>query len=107
MTHFGLKPSLGFTKFGHDTDFKQMLMGTKTSLRRAKQQDMTFVKAAPRQRPLQLPLLLNEGLVFSPTGLDLTALHPPTFQKPIQQQTQQMQRRMIVPANGDRRAGTT
>ena len=84
-----------------------MLTSMKTSLREAKGQDITYVRVAPRRKPLRQSLLLDKGLVFNPRGLDLTALHPPTFQKPIQQQTQQMQRRMIVPANDNRRAETT
>ena len=107
MTYFWIKPSPGFTTSGHNTYFKQTLTSTKTSLRRAKRMDITYVRASPRRRPLQLSLLLDKGLVFSPTGLDLTALHPLTFQKPIQQQTQRMQRRMIAPVKDNRRAETT
>ena len=107
MTYFSLNQPSSLTTFGYDTHFNEMLTSTKTSLRRGKRQDITYVRAAPRRTPLQLSLLLNEGLVFRPRGLYLTALHPPTFHKPIQQQTQQMQRRMIVTANDNRRAETT
>ena len=106
-TYFWLKQSSSLTTFGHDTYFKQMMTSMKTSLRRAKRQDITYVRAAPRRRPLQLSLLLDKGLVFRPTGLDLTTFYPPTFQKSIQQKTQRVQRRMIVPSNDDRRAETT
>ena len=74
-----------------------MLTGTETSLRGAKRQDITYVRAAPRRRPLQLSLLLNEGLVFRPASLNLTALDPSTIQKTIEHETQQMQWRMIAP----------
>ena len=84
-----------------------MLTSTKISLRRAKRQDITYVRAAPSRRPLQLSLLLHKGLVLSPTSLNLNALDPPSFQKPIQQKTKQMQRRVVVPANDDYRARTT
>ena len=107
MTYFCLNQSSSLTTFGYDTHFKQMLTSTKTSLRRAKRQDITYVRAAPRRTPLQLSLLLDKGLVFRPRGLYLTALYPPTFQKPIQQQTQQMQRRMVVTANDNHRAELT
>ena len=69
---------------GHDTYFKQMLTSTETSLRGAKRQDVTYVRAAPRRRPLQLSLLLNEGLVFTPANLDLTALAPSMIQETIE-----------------------
>ena len=61
---------------GHDTYFKQMLTSTETSLRTAERQDITYDRASLRWRPLQLSLLLNEGLVFRPASLDLTALDP-------------------------------
>ena len=85
ITYFWLNQPSGLATFGYDTYFKQMLRSTKTSLPRAKRQDITDVRAAPRRRPLQLSLLLDKGLVFSPTDLDLTTLYPPTFQKPIRQ----------------------
>ena len=68
----------------HDTYFKQMLASTKTSLQRAKRQDVTYVRAAPRWKPLQLSLVLHKGLVLSPTSLNPTASDPPPFQTPIQ-----------------------
>ena len=73
-----------------------MLTSTETSLRGTKRQDITYVRAAPRRRPLQLSLLLNKGLVFRPASLDLTAFHPSMIQKTIEQKTLQMQWRMIV-----------
>ena len=79
-----------------------MLSGTETSLRGAERQDITYVRAARRRRPLQLSLLLNEELVFGPASLDLAALYPSTLQKTIEQKTQQMQWRMIVTPDNDR-----
>ena len=70
------KMALQHCCIGRDTYFKQMLPSTETSLRTAERQDITYVRAAPRRRPLQLSLLLNEGLVLRPATLDLTALHP-------------------------------
>ena len=64
-----------------------MLASTITSLRRAKPQDINNVRAVLRRRPLQLLLLLDKGLVFSPTGLNLTSFDPPSFQKPIHQRS--------------------
>ena len=64
---------------GHDTYFKQMLTSMEASLRTAERQDITYVRAAPRWRPLQVSLLLNEGLVFRPASLDITALDPPAL----------------------------
>ena len=83
-----------------------MLKSTETSLRGTKRQDITYVKAAPRRRPLELSLLLNEGLVFRQASLNLIALHPSTIQETIEQKTQQMQWRMIVSSDDDRRAET-
>ena len=91
---------------GHDTYFKQMLTSTETSLRGTKRQDITYVRAAPRRRPLQLSLLLNKGLVFRSASLDLTALDPSLTQKTIEQKTQQMQWRMIVSSDDDHRTET-
>ena len=84
-----------------------MLTSTKTSLQGAKRKDITYVRAAPRRTPLQLSLLLNEGMVFRPASLDLTALDPSTSQKTIKQKTQQMQWRMIVSPDDDCWTGTT
>ena len=83
-----------------------MLPGTETSLRTAERQDITYIRAAPRRRPLQLSLLLNEGLVLGPASLDLAALHPSTLQKTIEQETQHMQGRMFVTTNDNRRTKT-
>ena len=84
-----------------------MLASTKTSLQKAKQQEITYVKATPRWWRLQLSLLLDKRLVLSPTRLNLTAFDPPPFQKPIQHKTKHMQWRVVVPANDDCRAKTT
>ena len=92
---------------GHDTYFKQMLTRTETSLQTAERQDITYVRAAPRWRPLQLSLLLDERLVFRPASLDLTALDPSALQKTIEQLTQQMQWCMVISSDDDRRTETT
>ena len=47
-TYLRLQQSQGSTIFGNDTYFKRMLASTKTSLRRAKQQNVTYVRAVPR-----------------------------------------------------------
>ena len=79
-----------------------MLTSMGPSLRRAKRQDITYLRSASHRRPLQLSLLLNEGLVFRPASFDLTALDPSTIQKTIEQKTQQMQWRLIVSSDNDR-----
>ena len=86
--------------------FKQMLARMKTSLQKAKRQDVNYVRAPLCSRLLQLLLLFDKGLVFSPISLNLTFFDPPPFQKPIQQKTKKMQRRVVVPANVDCRAKT-
>ena len=54
-----------------------MLTSTETSLRGTKRQDITYVRAALRRRPLQLSLLLNKGLVFNrQASISLTLTHP-------------------------------
>ena len=83
-----------------------MLTSTETNLRGTKRQDITYVREAPRRRPLQLSLLLNEGLVFRPASLDLNVLDPSTIQKTIEQKIQEMQWRMIVTPDNDRRTET-
>ena len=83
-----------------------MLASTETSLRGTEQQDITYVRAAPRPRPLRLSLLLNKGLVFRPASLDLTDLDPSMIHKTIEQKTKQMQWRMIVSSDDDRRTET-
>ena len=54
--------------FGYDTDFIQVPTSAKTSLCRTERQDVTNVRAAPRGRPLQLPLFLHKGLVRTQPG---------------------------------------
>ena len=78
-----------------------MLTSTKTSLWRAKRQEITYVRAAPRRRQLQLSLLLKEGLIFSPASLDLTVPDPSTIQTTIYQKTPQMQWRIVVSPDDD------
>ena len=69
---------------GYDTYFIQVLTSAKTSLSRTERQDVTYVRAAPRGRPLQLPLFLNKGLVLSPARLNLAPLGPALLQQSIQ-----------------------
>ena len=92
---------------GHDTYFKQMLASTNTRLQRAKLRYVTYVRAAPRWKPLQLSFLLDKRLVLSPTNLNLTVPDPLPFQEPIQKKIKQMQRRMVVHTNDDCREKTT
>ena len=84
-----------------------MQASTRTILQRANRQDVTYVRAAPRWRPLQLSLLLDKGMAFSPKSLNLIASDPPPFQKPIQQKTKQMQWSVVVSSKDDCRAETT
>ena len=71
--------------FGYDTYFIQVPTSAKTSLSRTERQDVTYVRAAPRGRPLQLPLLSHKGLVLSPTRLNLAPPSPTLLQQPIQE----------------------
>ena len=68
---------------GYDTYFILVPMSAKTSLRRTERQDVTYVRAAPRGRLLQLPLFLHKGLVLSPARLKLAPLGPTLLQQPI------------------------
>ena len=45
---------------GYDTCFIQVPTSAKTNLSRTERQDVTYVRAAPRGRALQLPLFLNK-----------------------------------------------
>ena len=51
--------------FGYDTYFIQVPTSAKTSLSRTERKDVTYVRAAPRGRPFQLPLFLHKGVVLS------------------------------------------
>ena len=68
--------------FGYDTCFIQVPTSAKTSLSRTERQDVTYVRAAPRGRPLQLPLFLHKGLVLSPARLNLAPLVQPFSSSP-------------------------
>ena len=61
---------------GYDTYFEQLPTSAKTSLCRTERQDVTYVRAAPRGWPLQLPLFLHKGLVLSLARLYLAPLRP-------------------------------
>ena len=67
---------------GYDTYFIQVPTNAKTSLSRTERQDVTYVRAAPRGRPLQLPLFSNKGLVLSPARLNLAPLVQPFSSNP-------------------------
>ena len=70
---------------GYDTYFIQVPTSAETSLCRKEWQDVTYVRAAPRGRPLQLPLFLHKRLVLSPTRLNFAPLGPTLLQQPIQE----------------------
>ena len=93
--------------FGYDTYFIQVPMSAKTNLCRTKWPDVIYVRAAPRGRPLQLPLFLHKGLVLSPERLNFAPPGPTILQKPIQELVEELQRSNIVPTNHNRRAKTT
>ena len=71
--------------FGYDTYFIQVPTSAKNSLCRTEWQDVTYVRAAPRGPPLQLPLFLHKGLVLGPARLNLATLGPTLLQQPIQE----------------------
>ena len=92
---------------GYHTYFIQVPTSAKTSLSRTERQDVTYVRAAPRGRPLQLPLFLHKGLVLSPTRLNFAPPGSTLLQQPIQELDEELQRSNIVPTNHNRRAKTT
>ena len=65
---------------GYDTYFIQVPTSPKTSLSRTERQDVTYVRAASRGRPLQLPLFLHQGLVLSPARLNIARPDPALLQ---------------------------
>ena len=71
--------------FGYNTYFIQVPTSAKTKLCRTEWQDVTYVRAAPRGRPLQLPLFLHRGLVLSPARLNHATLGPTLLKQPIQE----------------------
>ena len=70
---------------GYYTYFIQVPTSAKTSLSRTERQDVTYVRAAPRGRPLQLPLFLHKKLVLSSARLNLSPPGPTLLQQPIQE----------------------
>ena len=90
--------------FGYDTYFTQKLTSTETSLCRTERQDVTYVKAAPRGPPLQLPLFLHKGVVLSPAGFNFALSGPTVLQKPIQEICKQLERSDVNPTNHNCRA---
>ena len=93
--------------FGYDTYFLQVSTSAETSLCRTERQDVTYVRAAPRGRPLQLPLFLHKGLVLSPARLCLTLPCPTFLQQPIQEFVEELYRRNIFPTNHNCRTEAT
>ena len=79
-------------------------MSAKTSLCRTKRQDVTFVRAALRGRPLQLPLFLHKGLVLSPARLNFAPPGPTLLQKLIQELFKKLERNDVIPINHSCRA---
>ena len=70
---------------GYNTNFIQVPTSAKTSLSRTERQDVTYVRAAPHERPFRLPLFLHKGLVLSPARLNLAPPGPTLLQQPIQE----------------------
>ena len=92
---------------GYDTYFIQMPTSAKTSLCRTEWQDITYVRAAPRGRPLQLPLFLHKRLVLSPGRLNLATPGPILLQQPIQEFVEKLKRSNLVPTNHNCRTELT
>ena len=92
---------------GDNTYFIQVPTSSKSSLYRTNWQDVTYVRAAPRGRPLQLPLFLHKGLVLSPARLNLAPLGPTLLQQPIQEFVAKLERSNIVPTNHNCRTEAT
>ena len=76
-----------------------MPTSAKTGLCRKKWQDVTYVRAAPRGRPLQLPLFLHKGLVLSPARLKFAPPGPTLLQKTIQELVKKLERSHVIPIN--------
>ena len=89
---------------GYDTHFILVLRSTETGLCRTEREDVTYVRAAPRGLPLQLPLFLHKGLVLSPARFNFAPSGPTLLQKPIQQLVEQLQRSDVIPTNHKCRA---
>ena len=89
---------------GYNTYFIQVPTSAKTSLCRTEWQDVTYVRAAPLGRPLQLPLFIHKGLVLSLARLNLTPLGPTLLQQPIQEFVEKFERSDVIPTNNNCRA---
>ena len=92
---------------GYNTYFIQVPTIATTSLSRTERQDVTYVRAAPRGRPLQLPLFLHKGLVLSPARLNLVPLGPALLQQPIHEFVKNLNKSNVVPNNHNRRTEAT
>ena len=92
---------------GHDTYFIQVPTNAKTSLCKAERQDVNYIRAPARGRPLQLPLFLHEGLLLSAARLNFAPLGPTPLQKPIQELVKKLERNDVIPTNNNCRAEAT
>ena len=89
---------------GYDTYFIQVRTSAETSLFRTKWKEVTYVRAAARGRPLQLPLFLHKGLVLSPARLNFASPGPNLLQQPIREFVEKLWRSDVIPANHNCRA---
>ena len=89
---------------GRDTYFIQVPTSAETSLCRTEWQEVTYVRADPRGRPLQLPLFLHKGLVLGLARLNFAPLGPTLLQKAIQELVKKMERSDVIPTNNNFRA---
>ena len=86
-----------YNLIAYDTYFVQVPTSGETSLSGTERQDVTNVRAAPRGRPLQLPLFSNKRLVLSPARLYLAPPDPASLQQPINKLIEKLQRSNVVP----------
>ena len=77
----------------------KVLPSTETSLCRTERQDVYYVRAAPRGRPLQVPLFVNKGQVLSPARFNFAPSGQLFLGKPIRDLVEQLERSAIIPTN--------
>ena len=124
MTHGSQEPSTGtpekklhemlrqlsmakrYNLIAYDTYFVQVPTSAETSLSGTERQDVTYLWAAPRGRPLQLPLFSNKRLVLSPARFYLAPPDPASPQQPIHKLIEKLQRSNVVLTNHNCRAKT-